>query len=278
MGEPPPARKFATEGHASSGVGAVSRESMRRSAGNPTAIFETTKGIIEAEIYLKEMPLTASNFIDLARPPHNFYNGLHFHRTIKNYVMMFGCPYSRYPTTASFSKAGTGTPEAGSVFRLHKGQGKHEEVKRNAQGCIEDEHVKNKECPQLKNLHYTLAMANASVLNTGGSQFLINLADNPGHDWWDSAREASGNRPLKEVHDLDPAPPLHPVFGKVVKGQEIINEIAREEGRRDVDFTTTYRDPLTHEKKQRRTQYLDPVPKNPVRVKSVSIDGFFDDV
>ena len=42
-------------------------------------------------------------------------------------------------------------------------------------------------------------MANASVLNTGGSQFLINLADNIGHDWWDSARELSGNRPLREA-------------------------------------------------------------------------------
>ena len=41
------------------------------------------------------MPLTASNFIDLANS--GFYDGLHFHRVIPNFMAQFGCPKSRNP-------------------------------------------------------------------------------------------------------------------------------------------------------------------------------------
>ena len=41
---------------------------------NPVATFETTQGVIKCEIYLDKMPITASNFIDLANA--GFYNGL----------------------------------------------------------------------------------------------------------------------------------------------------------------------------------------------------------
>jgi len=47
---------------------------------NPIATFTTTQGEIKCEIYLDKMPITASNFIDLANS--GFYNGLHFHRVI----------------------------------------------------------------------------------------------------------------------------------------------------------------------------------------------------
>tara|TARA_B110001452_G_scaffold144781_1_gene120356 strand:+ start:132 stop:365 length:234 start_codon:yes stop_codon:yes gene_type:complete len=47
---------------------------------NPVATFDTTMGVIKCEIYLDKMPITASNFIDLANT--GFYNGLHFHRVI----------------------------------------------------------------------------------------------------------------------------------------------------------------------------------------------------
>lgn len=41
---------------------------------NPTATFDTTMGKITCTIFLDEMPITASNFIDLAKS--GFYNGL----------------------------------------------------------------------------------------------------------------------------------------------------------------------------------------------------------
>ncbi|CAJ1396070.1 unnamed protein product [Effrenium voratum] len=45
---------------------------------NPTAIFSTSMGDIEVEIFLDRVPRTASNFIDLAQS--GFYDGVHFHR------------------------------------------------------------------------------------------------------------------------------------------------------------------------------------------------------
>ena len=40
---------------------------------NPIAVCKTSMGTFKAEIYLDKMPLTASNFIDLAQT--GFYNG-----------------------------------------------------------------------------------------------------------------------------------------------------------------------------------------------------------
>ena len=62
---------------------------------NPTAIFETSLGTFKAEIFLAEMPITAGNFITLAKS--GFYDGLHFHRVIKGFMIQFGCPYQQGP-------------------------------------------------------------------------------------------------------------------------------------------------------------------------------------
>ena len=48
--------------------------------GNPTALCETTAGSFKVELFVKEMPITASNFADLAQL--GFYDGLHFHRVL----------------------------------------------------------------------------------------------------------------------------------------------------------------------------------------------------
>ena len=40
---------------------------------NPIATFDTTLGSIKCELYLEQMPITVSNFIDLANS--GFYNG-----------------------------------------------------------------------------------------------------------------------------------------------------------------------------------------------------------
>jgi len=42
------------------------------------ATIETDKGAVKAELYVKQAPITAKNFIDLANS--GFYNGLTFHR------------------------------------------------------------------------------------------------------------------------------------------------------------------------------------------------------
>merc|ERR1711976_174251 len=80
---------------------------------NPVAVFDTTMGQFQAEIFLNRVPITASNFIDLAKS--GFYNGLHFHRVIPNFMNQFGCPYARDPYSAD---AGTGNPDDGTFENL----------------------------------------------------------------------------------------------------------------------------------------------------------------
>jgi hypothetical protein len=65
---------------------AASQQIQRRwvsaaaASANPVATFQTTAGSFKAEIFLDRMPITASNFIDLAQT--GFYEGVHFHRVI----------------------------------------------------------------------------------------------------------------------------------------------------------------------------------------------------
>jgi cyclophilin family peptidyl-prolyl cis-trans isomerase len=116
---------------------------------NPTAVFETTLGTFEAEVFLNSMPVTAGNFITLAKS--GFYEGLHFHRVIKGFMCQFGCPHSKDPSSP---QAGTGGPP---------------------HGTIADEHPAD---AQFSNEPGTLSMANTGRPNSGGSQFFINTAHN----------------------------------------------------------------------------------------------------
>ena len=64
----------------------------------PVAVFDTSLGIFEAELYAKECPETVWNFINLAEgrqdtdKGENFYDGLAFHRVIDQFMIQGGCP------------------------------------------------------------------------------------------------------------------------------------------------------------------------------------------
>ena len=120
---------------------------------NPTALVETTLGHFTVELYLDQMPITAGNFIRLAK--EGFYDGLHFHRVIKRFMIQFGCPYSRDPNS----------PRAGTGDSPH--------------GTIRDEHT-----ARISNEPGTLAMANTGRPNSGSCQFFINTVANPYLDWF----------------------------------------------------------------------------------------------
>lgn len=122
---------------------------------NPTATFETSLGTFKAEIFRDQMPVTADNFIALAKD--GFYDGLHFHRVIKNFMIQFGCPHSKDPASP---RAGTGGPP---------------------HGTIADEHPEN---AKISNTPGTLSMANTGRPDSGGSQFFINTANNAYLDWF----------------------------------------------------------------------------------------------
>jgi len=123
---------------------------------NPTAVFETSMGTFKAELFVDQMPITAGNFVTLAES--GFYDGLHFHRIIPNFMLQFGCPHSKDPRSP---RAGTGGPP---------------------HGTIQDEFT-----ARLSNEPGTLSMANTGRPNSGGSQFFVNTVHNRYLDWFDTS-------------------------------------------------------------------------------------------
>jgi cyclophilin family peptidyl-prolyl cis-trans isomerase len=101
-----------------------------------TATMQTTEGTITFELFDEDAPKTVENFTKLAGD--GFYDGLSFHRIIKDFMIQGGCPQ------------GTGTGGPGYTF--------------------EDEFNPHKV------VRGALAMANAGP-NTNGSQFFIVTAD-----------------------------------------------------------------------------------------------------
>jgi peptidyl-prolyl cis-trans isomerase B (cyclophilin B) len=97
-----------------------------------TATMTTTEGAIAFELFDEDAPKTVANFRKLAS--EGFYDGLTFHRIIKDFMIQGGCPQ------------GTGTGGPGYQF--------------------EDEINPH------KIVRGALAMANAGP-NTNGSQFFI---------------------------------------------------------------------------------------------------------
>lgn len=88
------------------------------SAGHLYAEIETTKGTIEAELDFQQAPLTTMNFVGLAEgtlpfqnraPGKPFFDGLTFHRIVKDFVIQGGDPLSADPATPA-DKLGEGGP------------------------------------------------------------------------------------------------------------------------------------------------------------------------
>jgi cyclophilin family peptidyl-prolyl cis-trans isomerase len=128
---------------------------MSLAMANPTATCETSLGTFTVELFVDKMPITAGNFAKLAKA--GFYDGLHFHRVISDFMIQFGCPHSRDPQSP---RAGTGDgPE----------------------GRIKDEHPAN---AKISNEPGTLSMANTGQPNSGSCQFFINTKHNPYLDWF----------------------------------------------------------------------------------------------
>lgn len=60
--------------------------------GNKTyaATITTSKGVIKAQLFVKDAPKTVNNFVFLAK--ENFYNGVRFHRIIQDFMVQTGDP------------------------------------------------------------------------------------------------------------------------------------------------------------------------------------------
>merc|ERR1711959_707216 len=144
---------------------------------------------------MDKMPVTASNFIALSQ--EGFYNGVHFHRVIPNFMAQFGCPNAKDPKSR---RAGTGGPPDGQFKNLKSGAME----KRSNGGNIQDENISRD-----TNAPGTLSMANTGSPNSGGSQFFLNVADNRTLDWF------------------SPGQSKHPVFGKIISGMDVCTKISK---------------------------------------------------
>ncbi len=124
---------------------------MNEADENKTVVFKTNKGDITVELFTKDMPITAGNFLKLAK--EDFYDGIKFHRVINNFMIQAGDPNSKDDTKQA--SWGTGGPGY----------------------AIADEHIEG-----FSNTRGTLSMANSGP-DSGGSQFFINLVNNVNLDF-----------------------------------------------------------------------------------------------
>jgi cyclophilin family peptidyl-prolyl cis-trans isomerase len=113
-----------------------------------TSSFETTLGSFTVELFGDVAPIATANFVALARC--GFYEGITFHRVLAGFVAQAGDPNTR-ENQGDFEGLGTGGPGYGFAIELPP------------DGLNYDP--------------YTVAMANAGMANTNGSQFFICLTD-----------------------------------------------------------------------------------------------------
>ncbi len=110
------------------------------------ATLQTNHGDIVIDFFDKATPETVANFVKLAK--EGFYNGIKFHRVIKDFMIQGGDPLTK--DDSMMHRWGTGGPGYKFADEITAGNS-------NAIG--------------------TISMANAGP-NTNGSQFFINLRDN----------------------------------------------------------------------------------------------------
>ncbi|MCC6728546.1 MAG: peptidylprolyl isomerase [Chthonomonadales bacterium] len=106
-----------------------------------TVVVETSKGLVRMVLDVEGAPVTAGNFLDLAR--QGFYDGLRFHRYVAGFVIQGGDP------------AGNGSGGSGRTIKLETTS----RYKHDSAG--------------------TVAMARTSQPDSASSQFYITLAPAP---------------------------------------------------------------------------------------------------
>ena len=107
---------------------------------NPQVVLETSMGTITIELFKEKAPITVRNFLGYVKD--GFYDGLIFHRVIKDFMVQGG----------------------GMTESLEQKKPKFA--------------IKNEATNGLSNTRGTLAMARTSVVDSATSQFFINTVDN----------------------------------------------------------------------------------------------------
>lgn len=161
----------------------------------PVATFKTNKGDFAIKLFPKQAPKTVENFLGLVAK--NYYDGIIFHRVIKDFMIQGGDP----------TRTGMGGQSLwGAPF--------------------EDEFSN-----ELFNIRGALSMANAGPA-TNGSQFFIVQNQNMPAQMEEQMVAAGYPKEIIEAYRQGGTPWLdhrHTVFGQVVSGMEIVDEIANVE-------------------------------------------------
>jgi peptidyl-prolyl cis-trans isomerase A (cyclophilin A) len=234
-----------------------SQEPKEKEKKNPMCIIQTNMGNIEVELFQNDAPKTVANFIGLAEGTKEFtdektgkkvkkpfYDGLIFHRVIKGFMLQAGCPQGNgrggpgYSFADEINAVALGLDKLKAIdpkkgphpFLMVRSKEDHHRMlvtplfqslgitsqeeldKRKEEVAARLKSLTIKEAYENMGYSYSdkgsphplvrgsLAMANSGP-NTNGSQFFINLADT---DW------LTGK---------------HTVFGKVIKGMDVVDKI-----------------------------------------------------
>lgn len=132
------------------------------------------RGTMKLELYPKAAPKTVEHFVELAKK--GFYNGIKFHRIVPNFVIQAGDPESKGVSPDDFDSHMIGTHGSGKMVPLEA------------------------KLPHVKD---SIGLARAEDLDSGDSQFYINLADNA------------------------PLDGKYCVFGRVIEGADIAAKVEK---------------------------------------------------
>jgi cyclophilin family peptidyl-prolyl cis-trans isomerase len=146
----------------------------------PVVVLETSMGRIVMQLDRGKAPLTVQNIV--AHVNLHFYDGLTFHRVIKGFMI----------------QAGVQLPDG-------------------RQRLSSAPPVPNEADNGLKNTRGAVALARTADPNSGGTQFFINLVDNPRLDFRSKTTEGWG----------------YAVFGRVTQGMDVVDAIGAVRTRSD---------------------------------------------
>ncbi len=170
------------------GLGSVKKSDYKENVDRLTAVFETSEGNFEIELFAKECPETVWNFVNLAEGRQEtskkgpFYDGLIFHRVIDRFMIQGGCP----------EKSGRGGPGYRFADEFNR------ELRHDGPGV--------------------LSMANAGP-GTNGSQFFITLAPTPHLDGRHTVfgKVSKGMEIVSKIGKMPTMPGDRPVDDVVIK-------------------------------------------------------------
>ncbi|MBR3300335.1 MAG: peptidylprolyl isomerase [Clostridia bacterium] len=163
-------------------------------SGDIIAVMHTNMGNIKIKLFPDKAPKAVENFVTHSK--NGYYNGLIFHRVIKDFMIQGGDP--------------TGTGMGGK--------------------SIWGEEFDDEFDIDLHNLYGALSMANAGPSTNGSQFFIVGAKEVPGN-MLEQMRELPDNFPVEIVdayEKMGGTPWLdyrHTVFGQVFEGMDVVDSI-----------------------------------------------------